>query len=741
VCGSTLGHAVGRWCCILTVLVTLLGCNSGLFGQDAGQGGGAGVGNSDYPGDPYQAAPALPPLDQDTRDELGARALAAVQGIPGATLSVLVVDAETGQELLAYQPDLALKPASNTKLFTTAAAMEILGEDRRMETTITAAGGPVDGVLEGAVLRGGYDFSWSTAILDRKELALDELCEQLVRAGVERIAGTLWISGEFLFDGYQFGTYDAARERSEVADAVATALSDAGITADKIVVGTPPGGLDSVVARFQSPPLVVGNTPLNRLSHNEFADVLARYVADELGGSPDAATWRDEIGSWAASFGAEVVLNDGSGLSHDNRVSARGIVSLLSFMLTRPEGRSWLRTLSIGGMDGTLASRLKGFDTEGRVWAKTGTLDGVITTSGVIFNRYDGRRYLFSILMNGITDKTVTRAAQDALIAVFAGDFRQDVRPAAPSLVAVERQDRTLSMRWTAVEGIDEYLVWLSRDGKTWERSQARLVSGRRYRSEPLADDVVYAKVTAVSDRGESDATDVYAAATGASRVLIVDGNDRWQDRPGVENPLGTGHDFVVSYAAAVGTRVGFDTVANEVVATGQLELDSYDAVLWMTGEDGVEDLALDADERAQLGTYLDRGGKLMISGSEIGWHLYENGDAGERSFFTDYLKAGYVRDDAGTRRAKGTGNVFPDASLPLAFYTPAEQVVRYPDALLPAAGASAALEYAGEDETTAAVAYRGEFSLLYFGFPFESIDNGPDRRALMGEVLDFFEL
>lgn len=721
----------------------MLGCQSGLFGQDAdGEGGGSGVGNGDYPGDPYEAAPVLLPLDDAARDALGARALASVQGIPGAAISLLVVDAETGQELLAYEPDLALKPASNTKLFTTAAAMEIFGEDRRMETTITAASGPVDGVLlGGAVLRGGYDFSWSTTILDRTDLALDELCAQLARGGVKRIEGTLWITGEFLYDGYQFGTYDAGRERSEVAAAVATALSKVGIVADKISVGAPAAGLDTVLARFESPPLVVGSTPLNRLSHNEFADVLARMVADELGGSSASATWRAEVGGWAASFGAEVILNDGSGLSHDNRVSARDIIKLLSFMLGRPEGRAWLRTLAIGGVDGTLAARLKGFDTEGRVWAKTGTLDGVIATSGIVFNRYDGRRYLFSLLMNGIADKTATRAAQDALIAVFAGDFRGDERPSAPSLTAVERQGRSLAMRWTAVEGIAKYLVWISPDGKTWDRSQARLVSGQRYRSEALDDDVVYVRVTAVSDGGESDATDVYAAGVGSSRILVVDGNDRWQDRPGMENPLGGGHDFVASYAAALDGRVGFDTVANEVVAMGQLELDSYDAVLWMTGEDGVEDLALDADERAQLSVYLDRGGKLMISGSEIGWHLYENGDAGERSFFSDYLKAGYVRDDAGTSRARGTGSVFAESSLSLAFYTPAELVVRYPDALVPAPGAVAALSYAGADETTAAVAYRDDFSVLYFGFPFESIDNGPDRRELMGEVLDFFEL
>lgn len=720
----------------------------------AGLGGGGderdidepGLDNTNYPGDAFSSAPVLAPLTKERLDQIGAAVDAVLESpaVQGNRLSLLVVDMETGQEIVARDADSSLKPASNTKLFTTAAAFEIFGEDRRMSTTVVSAEPPMDGVIAGdAVLRGGFDFSWSSSVLESSEVALDELVGQLVAKGISRIDGTLWISGEFLYDGYRFGTYDAEAERLEVAQAVGAALDGANISVGKVAIATSAiTGMSTELARFQSPPLSVGGTPLNRLSHNEFADVLARYAARELGGDSSYETWTAEVGQWASSFGAEVLLHDGSGLSHDNRVSARSIVGLLGFMLRRPEGRSWLRTLSIAGVDGTLGSRMVGADTWGRFWGKTGTLSGVIATSGVLFNRYDGRRYLVSIVMNETTaSNTETRAAHDAIVEIVAGDHREGSSPDAPRLELVRRVGGSaLLAQWTEVEGARGYLVWLSADGKTWSRDQARFVTSGRYRSGKLDGDAVHVRITTVGERGESQPSDVYSAGVGSQRVLVVDGNDRWQDPETVENPMSEGHDFVTTYGRALEGIVGFDTVANELVADSDVALEDYDAVVWMTGEDGVENQALDADERHHIASFLDDGGKLMISGSEIGWDLFANGDQEERKFFGDYLKASYVGDDAGTSRARSTGVVLSSSQMSLGFYTPADLVVRYPDALAPMEGASAALEYAGVN-TAAAIAYQGSHSVVYFGFPFESIDNAPDRRRVMAEIVDFFDL
>ena len=50
-------------------------------------------------------------------------------------------------------------------------------------------------------------------------------------------------------------------------------------------------------------------------------------------------------------------------------------------------------------------------------------------------------------------------------------------------------------------------------------------------------------------------------------------------------------------------------------------------------------------------------------------------------------------------------------------------------------------MSYVGGVGGTAAVTYDGAFRVVHFGFPFESIDNQPDRDAVMSRVMTFFGL
>ena len=200
--------------------------------------------------------------------------------------------------------------------------------------------------------------------------------------------------------------------------------------------------------------LSVGCAPINVISHNEFADVLVRHVGHELAGDSTYGGGTQSVIDWLASVPTDttsVALNDGSGLSHDNRVSARTIVDLTHFMLGTPQGQAWVRTFAVGGMRGTLGSRLTGPNTLGRVWGKTGSLTGVITTSGLVFNRHDGRRYLFSILMNDVGSTTGVRDVHDQVIGIAARDHWSDgLRPDAPVLTAVRAAESdVIEIEWT----------------------------------------------------------------------------------------------------------------------------------------------------------------------------------------------------------------------------------------------------------------------------------------------------
>jgi len=158
----------------------------------------------------------------------------------------------------------------------------------------------------------------------------------------------------------------------------------------------------------------------------------------------------------------------------------------------------------------------------------------------------------------------------------------------------------------------------------------------------------------------------------------------------------------------------------------------------WILGEESAPDQTLDATERALLTDFLRGGGALFLSGTEIGWHLDDQG--GDPDFYNHILRADYAGDDAGTYRvAPASGAIFGGLD-PFRFDTPGMYDPDYPDRLAPVNGSVAALVYQGGAGGTAAVQYAdGCQRLVYFGFPFETVR--PNRRAgVMGRVLGFLD-
>jgi len=98
-------------------------------------------------------------------------------------------------------------------------------------------------------------------------------------------------------------------------------------------------------------------------------------------------------------------------------------------------------------------------------------------------------------------------------------------------------------------------------------------------------------------------------------------------------------YDYAVVHGEALGTcQVAFDGAVADAVAAGGVSLAGYDAVDWFTGENSVDDGTLDPTARALLAAYLDGGGRLLLSGSEIGFDLAAYGQA--PAFYEGYLGA-----------------------------------------------------------------------------------------------------
>jgi D-alanyl-D-alanine carboxypeptidase/D-alanyl-D-alanine-endopeptidase (penicillin-binding protein 4) len=95
-----------------------------------------------------------------------------------------------------------------------------------------------------------------------------------------------------------------------------------------------------------------------------------------------------------------LVMRNGSGLNDTNRVSARQLVKVLRWAHREALlGPSFLNSLPIAGVDGTTRNRMTGTLAEGRLRAKTGTLNNVTALSGFV-TAVDGRRYVFAVMVN-----------------------------------------------------------------------------------------------------------------------------------------------------------------------------------------------------------------------------------------------------------------------------------------------------------------------------------------------------
>lgn len=151
-------------------------------------------------------------------------------------------------------------------------------------------------------------------------------------------------------------------------------------------------------------------TAMMRVSQNQHAETLLRAA----GGREKAAA---VLGNWGLANGS-YVLADGSGLSRYNYISSESLLRLLKHMRTDPRHASpFIAILPVVGRDGTLSKRLAGTAADGKVRAKTGTMDNVRAIAGYV-ETAGGETLVFSMIANNFTSATsvIDAAADKALI-------------------------------------------------------------------------------------------------------------------------------------------------------------------------------------------------------------------------------------------------------------------------------------------------------------------------------------
>lgn len=338
--------------------------------------------------------------------------------ISPATTGAVVLDLRTGRTIFARNPDTPLEPASNEKLATTFAALEELGADYRFRTELVGRG-----YQDGATWRGDV-FLKGLGDPTLTSLQLDRLATQLRLLGVTRIAGRV-LGDESWFDSVRTGPgwkpsffitdcpplsalvvdrawYDhhtALQPALAAAGRLRTLLKRHGISSGAAGLGRAPAS-GFVLAQVNSAPLAQVLAEMDHASDNFVAEMVTKEIGAETGAGGTTAAGTAIIRRDLAAAGvrlAGVRIVDGSGLSLDDRLTARAVTDLLQDAWTDPGlQQAFWTALPIAGVDGTLAYRMTTGPAHGVVRAKTGTTDEANALSG-----YVGQRYVFSILENG----------------------------------------------------------------------------------------------------------------------------------------------------------------------------------------------------------------------------------------------------------------------------------------------------------------------------------------------------
>lgn len=441
--------------------------------------------------------------------------VSAARGV-AAKLGVHVLDVETGKEVYSFQPDEARILASNTKLFTSAAALDLMGPEGRFETPLLIRGAVYDSVLGGDLaVVGGGDPNISGRFHDGDSFAVfKQWAEVLKKRGVREVTGNLYlVTG--LFSGQEIHPDWPRDQLARWYEAPVAALS---FNDNCVMVRVTPGSGQGARAKVELVPdlglyrlvnrvsttssskrhsIAVTRLPdsheievrgnayvraepteawvtvpdpteyfgaalrrtlaregirvhgrmlrveqlpgavwervytersslletlgvVNRRSQNFYAESTARLLGARYGAGgswresvPVVESFLDRAGLAAAGYG----LADGSGMSRNNHATPRNMTALLRYMYFHPHGEEFVSTLPYSGSTNSNGwrRRLAEAPYRGNVFAKTGTLNGVVTLSGYA-KGVSGRLYAFSILCNDVRAVWRARRAQDDIL-------------------------------------------------------------------------------------------------------------------------------------------------------------------------------------------------------------------------------------------------------------------------------------------------------------------------------------
>jgi D-alanyl-D-alanine carboxypeptidase/D-alanyl-D-alanine-endopeptidase (penicillin-binding protein 4) len=361
-------------------------------------------------------------LYSSSKDEVTLRILQILSKLPSSThAAVIIYNPLTQDTIYSLNATETMIPASNIKLFTTAAALNYLGGDFVLKTSLLTDDDNInDGIINGNLYIKGYGNSLFT--LDD----LQQIVNALKQKGINKITGNIigddsyfdevysrddWIRDEIanvklppisalVLDRNSKVIYKRRGRRTRrylvnvqnpplnTAESLRNELISAGIEVNlKAQKGITPHNAKEIT----SSSIILKNLlqDINKRSDNFLAECLFKTLGAETSGVQGNAFYSTQAvlsfikDNGIFSEGSSIV--DGSGISRYDQITVSAIAGVMEKMyFDLAHFDDFYNSLSIAGIDGTLRHRLIGTRAENNFHGKTGTLNGVSSLSGYL---------------------------------------------------------------------------------------------------------------------------------------------------------------------------------------------------------------------------------------------------------------------------------------------------------------------------------------------------------------------
>jgi D-alanyl-D-alanine carboxypeptidase/D-alanyl-D-alanine-endopeptidase (penicillin-binding protein 4) len=403
---------------------------------------------------------AAPPGDKPDAAAVAGRIRAVSRAGVGGVYSGSVVDVGTGKSLFNHRAGAAEIPASVNKLLTSAAVLSMLGPEHRFTTSVVLSASRKAGKKQIILVGGGdpylatkttsstYPARASVADLAKKTaVALKKAKRTSVTLGYDAglFTGPAWnptwpsgygdqvtpTSALWVDEGRLAGGSPGPRTSDpsgQAAKAFAAALRKQGIKVTAIAEAEAEKG-DPRIAAVSSMPLERIVEQVLMTSDNDGAEVLFRQVAVAGGRAGSISQARRQMKQTLTRLKAwheDTVVQDGSGLSRDNRIGADTLSRLLRLAAvesSHPQLRGLITGLPVAGVEGSLRYRFSADDARsarGMVRGKTGTQRQVYSLAGFV-RTTDGTLIAYAFITNGATGEFAAKTWLDKVAAAVAG--------------------------------------------------------------------------------------------------------------------------------------------------------------------------------------------------------------------------------------------------------------------------------------------------------------------------------